>query len=257
MIESAKEVHGLYYFLRDFSSKNKHQTAISSTTGLSLHKKIMLLHYRLGHPNFMYLIRLFSSLFQNKEQFFCDICQFSKHKSVSFSPPPYQPSHPFALIHSDLWGPSRITTPHNQKWFVTITNDHTRVCWVYLLKDKSEVSQIFENFYSMIENQFNTSIKILRIDNDTKIFNYVLNLFLSKHGLLHHSSCVDSPQQNGNSKRKNRHLLKVALSLLFIVDVPKIFWGDAILTACFLINRQPYKILQFQTPISVLNKCFP
>ena len=40
VIGSAKEVHGLYYFLRDFSSKNKHQEAISSTTGLSLHQKL-------------------------------------------------------------------------------------------------------------------------------------------------------------------------------------------------------------------------
>ena len=85
----------------------------------------------------------------------------------------------------------------------------------------------------------------------------MLNLFLSKHDLLHHSSCVDSPQQNGISKRKNQHLLEVAHSLLFTVDVPKKFWGDVILTACFLINCQPSKILQFQTPIFVLNKCFP
>ena len=85
----------------------------------------------------------------------------------------------------------------------------------------------------------------------------MLNLFLSKHGLLHHSSCVDSSQQNGILERKNRHLLEVGCSLLFTVDVPKKFWGDVILTTCFLINRQPYKILQFQTSISVLNKCFP
>ena len=96
----------------------------------------------------------------------------------SFFPRPYQPSHPFALIHIDLWGPSRIATPHNKKWFVAFTNDHTRVCWVYLLKDKSELSQIFEIFYSMILNQFNTSIKILPTDNGTEFFNYVLNLFL-------------------------------------------------------------------------------
>ena len=78
VIGSAKEVHGLYYFLHDFSSKNKHQAAISSTIGLSL-------HYRLGHPSFMYLRCLFPSLSRNKEQFFCDICQFAKHKCVPFS----------------------------------------------------------------------------------------------------------------------------------------------------------------------------
>ena len=44
---------------------------------------ILLWHYRLGHPNFMYLKRLFPSLLINKDpKFFqCDICQLSKTHS--------------------------------------------------------------------------------------------------------------------------------------------------------------------------------
>ena len=46
----------------------------------------MLWHYRLGHPNFMYLEKLVPSLFTNKnsESFKCEVCQFSKHIRSSY-----------------------------------------------------------------------------------------------------------------------------------------------------------------------------
>lgn len=257
MIGHAKEHSGLYYFSGTSSSLIHSTAAVSTTTTLSRHQKIMLLHRRLGHPNFVYLRQLFPKLFRNNESFHCTVCQVSKHQRIPFVSQSYCPSHPFALVHSDVWGPSRISTLRNKRWFVTFTDDHTRVCWVFLLKEKSEVAGIFEQFFYMIKNQFNQSIKILRSDNGTEFFNTTLQNFISKHGIIHQSSCVNSPQQNGISERKNRHLLEVARSLLFTANLPKLFWGDAILTACFLINRQPSKILKFNTPLSVLRSHFP
>ncbi|RVW47126.1 Retrovirus-related Pol polyprotein from transposon RE1 [Vitis vinifera] len=61
--------------------------------------------------------------------------------------------------------------------------------------------------------------------------------FLAQEGIVHLSSCVDTPQQNGIAERKNRHLLEVARSLMFSMNVPKLFWGQAVLTAAYLINR--------------------
>ena len=75
--------------------------------------------------------------------------------------------------------------------------------------------------------------------------------------MLHQSFCVNTPQKNGVSKRKNRHLLEIARSLLFASNVPKRFWEDVLLTTCFLINRMSSKVLQFQTPLQTLQKYFP
>lgn len=76
-------------------------------------------------------------------------------------------------------------------------------------------------------------------------------------GIVHQSSCVDTPQQNGIAERKNKHLLEVARALLFQTMVPKYLWGEAILTATYLINRMPSKVLKFNTPLNMLLKCFP
>jgi hypothetical protein len=39
--------------------------------------------------------------------------------------------------------------------------------------------------------------------------------------------------------------------------VPKQFWGEAVLTATYLINKMPSRVLNFRTPSQVLLKAFP
>ena len=60
------------------------------------------------------------------------------------------------------------------------------------------------------------------------------------------------PQQNGVAKRKNRHLIETTRTLLIHGEVLEIFWGDAILTACYLINRMPSSVLKNNIPHSIL-----
>ncbi|RVW79787.1 Retrovirus-related Pol polyprotein from transposon RE1 [Vitis vinifera] len=76
--------------------------------------------------------------------------------------------------------------------------------------------------------------------------------FMSHHGILHQSSCAHTPQQNGVAERKNRHLVETARTILLHGNVPFRFWGDAVLTACFLINRMPSSVLHDQIPHSLL-----
>ena len=101
------------------------------------------------------------------------------------------------------------------------------MCWVYLLKDKSETSHVLEIFYSMIKTQYDSIIRFFRTDDGTEFFNYVINAFLSI-GFIHQSSCTNTPQQNGVSEWKNRHLLEVSRSLLFTSNVRKYFLGNAL-----------------------------
>ena len=77
----------------------------------------------------------------------------------------------FYQIHSDVWGPSKIATLIGKKRFVTFIDDHTRLCWLYLMNSKNEVAKLFKVFYSLVENQFQAKISILQSDNGTKNFN--------------------------------------------------------------------------------------
>lgn len=93
------------------------------------------------------------------------------------------------------------------------------------MKEKSEVEHIFTDFYKMIETQFQTKISILRTDNGTEYFNNTLENFLIEKGILHQSTCPDTPEQNGIAERKNKHLLEIARAMMFYMHIPKYLWG--------------------------------
>ena len=118
-----------------------------------------------------------------------------------------------------------------------------------MLTDKTKVRSVFMNFHSMIQTQFHTKIQILRTDNGTEYFNHSLSTNLQENGIIHQSSCVDTPQQNGVAERKNRHILEVASALLFTSHMSSHFLGGSILTATYLINRMPSQVLSFVTPL--------
>lgn len=88
----------------------------------------MLMHYHLGYPNFVYLQRLFHTLFINKNAklFQYEICQLAKHTYIFYSPQPYKSTTFFSLIHMDIWGPTRIANISGAQWFLLFV-DHTRL----------------------------------------------------------------------------------------------------------------------------------
>ena len=156
------------------------------------------------------------------ESFHCDVFQFAKHHRTTFPPNGNKSSKPFDLIHSDVWGPSPIPNISGAKWFVSFIDDCTRVTWIFLMKDKSEVFHLFVKFYRMIQTQFESPIKRLRSDNGREYVNQNLSKFLEENGVVHELTCVDTPQQNGLLKGKiviSLRLLELYFSKHLFLDL--------------------------------------
>ena len=182
----------------------------------------------------------------------CDVCKLAKQTRLPFSLSTSQSKVPFELIHSDVWGPAPTKSYNDYRYFVIFIDDFSRATWLYLLKSKSEVFLCFQEFVSLIENQFNTKIKIFRSDNGTEFVNNNFTHFFKNKGILHQTTCINTPEQNGVSERKNRHLLEMTRALLFQMNVPRQYWSDAILTATYLINRLPSVRLKNKSPLEIL-----
>jgi histone deacetylase 1/2 len=79
-----------------------------------------------------------------------------------------------------------------------------------------------------------------------------LNSFFQKAGITHHVSCPHAHQQNGSAERKHRHIVKVGIALLANASMPLKYWDEAFLTATFLINLLPSKVIDLQSPVERL-----
>ena len=171
----------------------------------------------------------------------------AKHTRVSFPISNKRSSHHFHLIHN-VFG---------ARWFVSLSDDYTRVTWIFLLKQKSDVSIVIPNFHSMVQNQFGVKIKSFRTDNARDYFNQILSPYFQSQGILHDSSCVNTPQQNGVAERKNGHLLNTTQALLSQGNVPKSYWGEGVHTTTYMINRIPSRMLDNKSPAKILKSFHP
>ena len=58
------------------------------------------------------------------------------------------------VVHSDVWGPAKISSLNGSRWFVSFIDDYSRMTWVCLMKTKDEVSSLFQKFHKMIATQY-------------------------------------------------------------------------------------------------------
>ena len=71
---------------------------------------------------------------------------------------------PLELIHSDLCEMNGVLTKSGKRYFMTLIDDATRFCYVYLLHTKDEVLDYFKIYKAEVENQLERKIKRLRSD---------------------------------------------------------------------------------------------
>lgn len=76
--------------------------------------------------------------------------------------------------------------------------------------------------------------------------------FFQMQGIVHQTSCAYRPQQNARVERKHRHVLEVARALMFQSGLKISFWGEAVLTAAYIINRLSSSVLDNKTPYELL-----
>ncbi|GJW48338.1 zinc finger, CCHC-type containing protein [Tanacetum coccineum] len=130
------------------------------------------------------------------------------------------------------------TKKWNKKYFVTFIDDASRFCYVYLLHTKDEALDKFKVFKTEVELQQGSQIKRFRTDRGGE---YMNTLYFQSIGIIHETTVPYTPQQNRISERKNKVLKEMINSMLSYSGLSQGFWGEAMLTACYLLNRVPNK----------------
>ena len=118
---------------------------------------ILLWHWCLGHPT-LQKIRSIISIESSFSTLGCASCEMGKHHHIFF---PCQvnnhSSSAFELVHYDVWGPSRVPSSKGFRYFLIFIDDFSHMTWLYLLKERSEVSGVIELFHNEIKTQFSSA----------------------------------------------------------------------------------------------------
>ncbi|PKU66248.1 Retrovirus-related Pol polyprotein from transposon TNT 1-94 [Dendrobium catenatum] len=244
--------NGLYHLRRSGSSNTS-----AFHTNL---RSAQLWHARLGHPHNRLLTILANKIPEIKNvssSVSCTSCTMAKCHKFSFNKTTSVTSHPFDLIHSDVWGPSPVQSTEGFRYYVIFIDDFTRFSWVYLMNSKNEVLSKFKLLCKFIQTQFNTIPKAFRSDGGGEFTSHDFTMFLHHQGIQRQLSCPHTPEQNGIAERKHRHLLELTRTLLHASNLPHTLWAEALSTATYLVNRLPSSAISFHTPFYRLHNRHP
>ena len=154
-------VRGLYPLIPEIRRFNKQAfsaTKVSSTRW----------HDRLGHAAFYLVQRV---LRKNKLPYvgerdvetICDSCQRAKSHQLPYPISTSVSTQPLQLIFSDVWGPAPSSVGRHT-YYVRFIDDYSKYSWIYLLKRRSDVFQVFRNFQALVERKFDRKIIALQSD---------------------------------------------------------------------------------------------
>ena len=119
------------------------------------------------------------------ENFDCVSCQLGKQLALPFNTSESISTDIFDLIHSDVWGPSPVSSIGRSRYFVVFVDDYSHYSWIFHMKHHSELLQVYSNFAKMVETQFSKYIKIFRSDNALEYTQYAFQAVLHSYGTVH------------------------------------------------------------------------
>jgi transposase InsO family protein len=98
------------------------------------------------------------------------------------------------------------------------------------------------------EVECNRKLGVLHTDNGGEFTVAEFASYCADEGVQRHYSASYSPQQNGIVERRNQTVVGMARALLKQRGMPVVFWGEAVMTAVYILNRSPTKALNSRTP---------
>ncbi|GKA75957.1 retrovirus-related pol polyprotein from transposon TNT 1-94 [Tanacetum coccineum] len=104
--------------------------------------------------------------------------------------------------------------PERNKYFVSFINDYSKRCWVYLIKKKSNVFEVFKVYQARVELDPRKKINCLRTDNGGEYTSDEFDTFCRQGEIKTQFITTYTPQQDGVAERINICLLERARAML-------------------------------------------
>lgn len=244
--------YGKLYRLDFFTDKHGASEALLSCGRISKH--LELWHRRFGHLNTKSVEKLIRDQMvvglkvnndnSDKKTVVCEACVTGKQTRKPFVVrDARRSSRVLELIHSDVCGPVTPVGLGGVKYFVTFIDDWSHFTMTFLIESKDEVFECFRQYEAHVTAKFGKKVCRLRCDNGGEYRSREFKRFCADKGIQVEWTVPYTPEQNWVSERMNRTLVEKARSMLEDSKIDKRFWGQAVQTAAFLVNRSPSSAL--------------
>ena len=108
-----------------------------------------------------------------------------------------------------------------------LSDDHSRKIWVYPLKSKDQVLDVFKQFQALSERQTGKKLKYIRTDNGGEYIGS-FDDYCRLQGILHQKTPPKIPQLNSLAERMNKTLVERVTCVLLESKLPNSFWAEAL-----------------------------
>jgi hypothetical protein len=135
-----------------------------------------------------------------------------------------------------------------RSYFLQVLDDFNRYMWIELLRSKDEALFFLKKIKQRAKVEHEGRLEALRTDRGGEFNSISFTVFCNEEGIKHYTTAPYSPQQNGVVERRNQSVVEMARCMLKTKRVPSKFWGEAVTTAVYVLNRCPTKSVQGKTP---------
>jgi transposase InsO family protein len=190
-----------------------------------------LWHRRMGHMHFDNLFKVSKReavrempQIMKLTNTLCKHCQQGKQTKTRFKSKEYSTTKPLEIVHTDLVGPTTKKVLKGERYFMLLVDDYTRMIAVCFLKNKSEAFENFKIYKKMVENEMDSRIKCLILDNGGEFTSKEFMDYCRNHGIKRQFSVARTPQQNGVVERKNMTVQEMDRTMKINSKLTGIFW---------------------------------
>ncbi|WVZ91404.1 hypothetical protein U9M48_037581 [Paspalum notatum var. saurae] len=179
----------------------------------------------------------------------CEACLAGKQRRGSFPQEArYSSKERLGLVHGDLCGPVTPATHGGRRYFLLLVDDASRYMWVMLVSQKSEAAAEIIKFQAGVEVESGRKLRALRTDRGGEFTAVTFGEYCARQGVKRQLTAPYTPQQNGVVERRNQSVMAAARCMLKARNMPGAFWGEAVHTAVFVLNRSPTRSVAGKTP---------
>ncbi|CAI5521173.1 unnamed protein product [Closterium sp. Naga37s-1] len=158
---------------------------------------------------------------------------------------------PFQTLHLDVWGPSPVLGPRQERYFLIVVDDYSCYTMVFPLRRKADVPTVLEPWLLAWGGAQGLCGLRLHSDRGGEFSSTRLETFCQGRGIIQSYTLPASPQQNGVAERRIGLVMEVARTSMCHAGAPQFLWPQAVRYAAHQLNLWPSDARPRVTPVSL------